>query len=184
MRQSGRLRVPILAGLLAGIVSGVLQGIIVQSILAGVVSGLIQGVLMAVIFASSPFGHVSLAGLGYRQQREVAQAVRCGRAVSDPALADATVRYARQVRQRRMHDRALALRLAWGLLGASVLGFVAALALSSATGLIAAGVSVVVWIVVLIAGPILERRIVANAVAAEEATRALLGGNATGVRDP
>lgn len=183
MRQKGRLRVPIASGVLAGVVSGTVVGIVQQSILAGAINGVVYGGFMAAMFASSPFRHLSFAGLSYRQQRQVAQAVRRGRAVTDLALADATVRYARQVRQRRMHDRALAFRLAWGLLVASVIGLVAALVLGSATGLIAAGVSVVVWIIVLTVGPILERHIVANALAAEQATRRLIERDPTGIHD-
>jgi hypothetical protein len=182
--KSRLLAVPIASGVLFGLVTTGFQGFSPGSIIIGLVQGMLLGALMVAISLSSPFQHGAFAGLGYRQQRQVAEAVRSGRAVADPALADVTVLYAQQVRQRRMHDRALAFRLAWGLLVASVIGLVAALVLGSATGLIAAGVSVVVWIVVLTVGPILERHVVANATSAEEATKALLDGNTTTHSNP
>ncbi len=168
-----RRRTAITQGAGAGTAFGLFQGLIEGSFPNGVVSGLFFGLVMYAVFLRA--GHVNpyLVELSVRQRRAVLTAVRRGRSVGDPALAPATVVHARQVRD-RARDARRGLVLVWIFLAVSVVGLGLALALASALGAIGAGFSLAVWIVILLVGPALERRTMANARAAQQAAQRLV----------
>ena len=116
----------------------------------------------------------ALSEITYGQRRTVTRAVRLGRGVDDPALAEATVRHARWVQMSARPERWMTL-LVWSLLGASGLALVAALVLEDADVAFAGAFSLVVWTLILLVGPRVERRRVAQAQRAEAAATERLG---------
>ncbi len=115
-----------------------------------------------------------LSELTYGQRHTVTRAVRLGRGVDDPALAEATVRHARWVERSARPERWMTL-FVWALLGASGLALVAALVLGDAYVAFAGAFSLVVWTLILLVGPRVERRRVAQAQRAEAAATERLG---------
>ncbi len=161
-------------GVVSGTVYGVFQVLGGDSLLSGVVTGLIFAAFMAAGF-SAGLGRVPhLSELTYSQRHTVTRAVRLGRGVDDPALAEATVRHARWVQRSARPERWMTL-FVWSLLGASALALVAALVLEDADVAFAGAFSLVVWTLILLVGPRVERRRVAQAERAEAAATERLG---------
>jgi hypothetical protein len=146
-----------------------------RSLLTGVITGLIVATVMAASFyASLGRGPTHLSGLNYGQRNAVTRAVRLGRGVDDPALAEATIRHAGWV-QRSARPQGWMIVLVWSLLGASGLALVAALVWGDTYVAFAGALSVVVWTVILLVGPRVERRRLARAQKAEAETVERLG---------
>ncbi len=122
--------------------------------------------MFTAVFYAGRRANEHLAGLGYGQRRAVIRAVRRGQPVSDPALAEVTIRHAQLV-QGGVRTQRLSTVLASVFLAASVVGLGAALAVGSAAGTVAAAFSLVVWIVILVLGPRVDRRAREKARAAE-----------------
>ncbi|HEV2766291.1 MAG TPA: hypothetical protein VGV63_01125 [Acidimicrobiales bacterium] len=163
----------IVQGLIFGTGFGLIQGLLQRSLSYGVVSGLFFGPVMYLVFLRAAAANPHMAELTLRQRREVIASIRRGRPVHDPALAAATVVHARQVQDRARGGR-WGLVLVWIFLTVSVVGLGLALALDSALGAIGAGFSLAVWTVILLVGPALERRTMANARAAQQAAQRLV----------
>jgi hypothetical protein len=157
----------------SGVLFGGLHGLAQRSLSYGIVAGVVFGSIMPVVILRSARAGPCLAGLSVRQRRAVVTAVRKGRPIEDPALAEAVIGHARQV-QRRAPSERRGLTLAWAFLGMSVVGLAAALVLGSAPGAIGAGFSLVVWAVILLVGPRLVRHTTDRARAAEEAAGRML----------
>ncbi len=145
-----------------------------DSLLTGVVTGLIFATFMAAGFYAGLGRVPHLSELTYSQRHTVTRAVRLGRGVDDPALAEATVRHARWVQRSARPERWMTL-FVWTLLGASALALVAALVLADAYLAFAGAFSLVVWTLILLVGPRVERRRVAQAQRAEAAATERLG---------
>jgi hypothetical protein len=159
-------------GVVSGVVYGTLQGIANGSVAAGFVRGMIFGIPMTAISYAGARATAHLGGLDNRQRRMVMRAVRDGDRVDDPALAQATIRHAQQVRARASPQaRRTALVILWSLLGASLVGLGVSLVIGSVSGAVAGAFSSVVWVVILLIGPPLEKRSLNNAEAAEAAAR-------------
>ena len=167
--ESGRLSRATGVGVGLGSMYGAFEVLGGRSLLTGVVSGLIVATVMgASFYASLGWGPAHLSGLDYGQRHAVTRAVRLGRGVDDPALAEATIRHARWV-QRSARPQRWMIVLVWSLLGASGLALVAALLSGDAFVAFAGALSLVVWTVILLVGPRLERRRLARAQKAEAA---------------
>jgi Flp pilus assembly protein TadB len=167
-------------GLLSGAVYGALQGLGDRSIGKAVVSGLLFGAVMSAVHYAGLRANAHLSGLRPQEQRKVSAAVRRGQAVADPSLAAAAIRHAQNVQQ-RSGDQRLGKLLAWGLLGASVLALGLTVWAGSTPGVISAGFSCLVWVLILVLGPRLERRTQDRARAAELATTRLVEGRGPSV---
>nr|MDQ3353169.1 hypothetical protein [Actinomycetota bacterium] len=97
----------------------------------------------------------------------VMKAVREGHPVHDPALAEATIRHAQALQAGWSPPvRRTVLLMLWSLLGASLVGLGVSLVIGSGSGAVAGAFSSVVWVVILLIGPPLENRRLANAEAA------------------
>ncbi len=167
-------------GLFSGAVYGALQGLGYRSLARAVVNGLFFGAVMSAVHYAGLRGNAHLTGLRPQERWTVQAAVRRGQAVTDPSLAAAAIRHARNVQQ-RSGDQRLGQLLAWGLLGASALALGLTVSAGSTPGVIAAGFSCLVWVVILILGPRLERRTQDRARAAELATARLVEGRGPSV---
>lgn len=165
-------------GLLSGAVYGILQGLANSSVSAGVVNGLLFGTVMGAAHYASLRANAHLGGLGLREQRMVMAAVRRGRAVADPALAGPAIDQARNV-QLTPGGQRLGHLLAWGLLAVSVVGLGLSVWSGSVSGVIAGAFSGVVWVIILLVGPPLERHFQDRARAAEVANRRVVDSSAT-----
>ena len=165
-----RLGAVLAQGVLAGALYGFLQGVDEGSLATGVTWGLVFALVFTVSSYFARGGGEHLAGLSYQQKRAVVSAVRRGDAIGDSALAEPTIHEAQRVQASVVRQRS-AVVLARCLLAASVLGLGLVLALGSTAGAAAAGFSLVVWVVILLVGPPLERRRAENALAAEAAAR-------------
>ncbi len=167
-------------GLLSGAVYGALQGLGDRSIARAVISGLLFGAVMSAVHYGRLRANAHLSGLRPQERRKVWAAVRRGQAVADPSLAAAAIRHARNM-QRPPGGQRLGRVLAWGLLGASLLALGLTVWAGSTPGVIAAGFSCLVWVVILVLGPRLERRTQDRARAAELATMRLVEGRGPSV---
>ncbi len=167
-------------GLLSGAVYGALQGVGDRSIARAVVNGLFFGAVMSAVHYGGLRANAHLTGLRPKERRTVWAAVRRGQAVADPSLAAAAIRHAR-IMQRPPGGQRLGRVLAWSLLGASVLALGLTVWAGSSPGVIAAGFSCLVWVVILVLGPRLERRTQDRARAAELATARLVEGRGPSV---
>jgi hypothetical protein len=167
-------------GLLFGALYGALLGLGDRSIGEALLNGLVFGAAMSAAYYAGLRANAHLTGLRPQERRKVAAAVRRGQAVADPSLAAAAIRHARNV-QRPTGGQRLGPVLAWGLLGASVLALGLTVWAGSTPGVIAAGFSCLVWVVILIFGPRLERRTQDRARAAELATARLVEGRGPSV---
>ncbi|HSH58846.1 MAG TPA: hypothetical protein VK988_04225 [Acidimicrobiales bacterium] len=167
-------------GLLSGAVYGALQGLGDRSIAKAVVNGLLFGAVMSAAHYAGLRANAHLTGLRPKQRRAVRAAVRRGQAVADPSLAAVAIRHARNMQQ-RSGDQRLGQLLAWGLLGASLLALGLTVSAGSTPVVIAAGFSCLVWVVILVLGPRLERRIHDRARAAELATMRFVEGRGPSV---
>jgi hypothetical protein len=167
-------------GLLCGALYGALQGLGDRSIGKAVLSGLVFGAVMSAAHYAGLRANAHLSGLRPQERRTVWAAVRRGQAVADPSLAAAAIRHAQNV-QHPPGGQRLGRVLAWGLLGASVLALGLTVSAGSTRGVIAAGFSCLVWVVILVLGPRLERRIQDRARAAELATARLVEGQGPSV---
>jgi hypothetical protein len=176
--QPRRLSQVVVVGLLSGAVYGVLQGLGDRSISKGTISGLIFGAVMAVAHYATLRTNAHLAGLRPREQRMVSAAVRRGEAVTDPALAGHAVHLARNV-QCLPGGQRLGRLLAWGLLAASVVELSLSVWSGSIPGVVAGTFSCVVWVIILVLGPRLERHVQDRARAAEMANRRVVASSAT-----
>ena len=165
-----RLGAALAQGVLAGSLYGFLQGLDEGSLATGVTWGLVFALVFTVSSYFARGGGAHLAGLSYQQKRAIVSAVRRGDAIGDPALAKPTIHEAQRVQASVARQRP-AVVLARCLLAASVFGLGLALALGITAGAAAAGFSLMVWVVILLVGPPLERRRAANALAAEAAAR-------------
>ncbi len=172
--QLRRLPRAISFGVLSGTVYGAIQVLGGDSLLIGVVTGLIFATFMAAAEYAGLRRVPHLSELTYGQRLTVTRAVRLGRGVDDPALAEATVRHARWVQRSARPERWMT-RLVWTLLGASGLALVAALVLGNAYVAFAGAFSLVVWTLILLVGPRVERRRIAQAQRAEAAATERLG---------
>ena len=155
-------------GAFSGTVYGALQVLGGESLLTGVVTGLVFATFMAAGFYGAATRLPHLSGLNYRQKRSVMRAVRLGRGVDDPALAEPTISHARWVQRSAASQRWMTVLVAT-LLGASGLVLVVALVLEDAYLAFAAAFSLMVWILILLVGPRVDRRRVAQAQRAEMA---------------
>jgi hypothetical protein len=145
-----------------------------------VLSGLVFSTVMSAAHYVGLRANADLTGLRPQERRTVWAAVRRGQAVADPSLAAAAIRHARNV-QRPPGGQRLGRVLAWGLLSASVLALGLGVSAGSTPGVIAAGFSCLVWVVILVLGPSLERLIQDRARAAELATARLVEGRGPSV---
>ena len=161
-------------GVLAGTVYGAFQVLGGDSLLSGVVTGLIFATFMAAGYYAGLGRFAHLSELTRGQRHTVARAVRLGRGLDDPALAEATIRHARWVQRAARPERWMTL-IVWVLLGASGVALVAALLLGDAYVAFAGAFSLVVWTLILVVGPRVERRQVARAQRAEAAATERLG---------
>jgi hypothetical protein len=155
-------------GVFSGTVYGGLQVLGGESMLTGVVTGLVFATFMAAGFYAGLTRVPHLSDLNYRQQRTVVRAVRLGRGVDDPALAEPTIRHARWIQRSARPQRWMTV-LVGSLLGASGLVLVVALVLGDAYFAFAGAFSLVVWTLILLVGPRVDRRRVAQAQRAETA---------------
>ena len=154
---------------------GTTQGVLQRSVISGVVTGLISGAFWgALAWGRSPTS--AMVGLSFRERRAVMTSVRTGKGVSSPALALATIGEAARVQQENRHFRS-ALLLAGTLLALSLLALGVGVAAGSLPAVAAGAFSVAVWAVILIVGPVMQRRRGVRALAAEQAARRLLGEN-------
>ncbi|HSH59134.1 MAG TPA: hypothetical protein VK988_05725 [Acidimicrobiales bacterium] len=144
------------------------------------VNGLFFGAVMSAVHYGGLRANAHLTGLRPKERRAVWAAVRRGQVVADPSLAAAAIRHARNM-QRPSGGQRLGRVLAWGLLGASVLALGLSVWAGSTPGVITAGFSCLVWTVILVLGPRLERRIQDRARAAELATMRLVEGRGPSV---
>ncbi len=148
-----------------------------SSIDKGIVGGLFFGAIMGAVEYATFRANAHLAGLRPREQLMVSAAVRRGCAVTEPTLADRAVAHARIV-QLRPGGRRLASVLAWGLLAVSVIGVVVSAAVGSTVGVGAGTFSGVVWAVILVVGPPLERFVQRRPRAAEVANQRAVDASA------